>query len=71
MISYTSIFNSIMEQFITELEKLYPLDTNLSIYKNSFFLFKKINVKKPAQSYYESVYLYENYIKSYKLYKIE
>ena len=62
--SYTYQFNTMMEQFIEDLERVFPEEKKISAYRNSFYLFKKINTKKPAQRFYENFYLYSKYILS-------
>ena len=44
MSNYTQSFNALMEQFIEEIEKVYPGEKGIGIYKNSFYLFKKMLV---------------------------
>ena len=62
MSNYTQSFNALMEQFIEEIEKVYPEEKGIGIYKNSFYLFKKMNTSKPSQLYYNSIYMFEQQV---------
>ena len=64
--SYTNSFNTIIEQFLEQLEICLPQEkNNIQTYRNSFNIIKKVNVNKPGEKFIENVLPYQEQLKNH------